>query len=139
MKKLNAYLAFERGKCREALEFYAQALEGEIVSLQTFGESPMPTDDTTKDYVMHAEFRAGDITFMASDGSSQYEYKAGNSITLSINVDDKDEQTRIFDGLAAGGTVTMPLQYTFWGARFGMLTDKYGINWMTNCEVKQVA
>lgn len=137
MKKLNVYLGFARGKCREALDFYSKALDGEVVSLQTFGEGPMPSDETTKDYVMHAVFRAGDIFFMASDGSNQYVHNAGNSVTLNIDLDDKDEQTKVFNALSAGGTVTMPLQDTFWGTRFGMLTDKYGINWMTNCEAKQ--
>ena len=137
MKQLNVYLAFEKGQCRAALSFYEKALDGEIVSLQTFGESPVPANEATKDHVMHAEFKAGDIAFMASDGSSEYQYQAGNNVTLSINLDSTDEQTKIFDALAEGGTVTMPLQDTFWGARFGMLIDKYGINWMTNCNTEK--
>lgn len=133
MKQLNVYLSFPDGKCRDALHFYEKALGGEISSLKTFGsanQSPKPELD---DYVMHAEFKADDIFLMACDAMPHHKSTPGTNVTLSINLDDKKEQTRIFDALAEGGVVQMALQKTFWGARFGMLTDKYGISWMTNC------
>ncbi|MBD1210342.1 MAG: VOC family protein [Ignavibacteria bacterium] len=136
MKNLNVYLTFA-GTCKDALALYKEALGGEIVSLQTFGEAPTPNiPDDKKNNVMHAEFRAGDIYFMASDSMPEQPVILGNAVTLSISLDSLEEQESIFSKLSDGGAVTMPLQDTFWGARFGMLTDKFGINWMLNCDKK---
>lgn len=136
MKNLNVYLTFA-GTCKDALALYKEALGGEIVSLQTFGEAPTPNiPDDQKNNVMHAEFRAGDIYFMASDSMPEQPVILGNAVTLSIGLDSLEEQESIFSKLSDGGAVTMPLQDTFWGARFGMLTDKFGINWMLNCDKK---
>lgn len=136
MKNLNVYLTFA-GTCNDALALYKEALGGEIVSLQTFGEAPTPNiPDDQKNNVMHAEFRAGDIYFMASDSMPEQPVILGNAVTLSISLDSLEEQESIFSKLSDGGAVTMPLQDTFWGARFGMLTDKFGINWMLNCDKK---
>jgi PhnB protein len=139
MKQLNVYLTFSDGKCKEALEFYKTALNGEIHSMQTFGEAPNDTPKEHKDLVMHAEFKAENIFFMASDSTPDRPVQIGNNLSLSINLTNKDEQTRLFDALSEGGKVTMPLNETFWGARFGMVTDKYGINWMTNMDLPQKA
>jgi PhnB protein len=134
MKQLNVYLNFP-GTCRDALNFYREALGGEITSLQTFGESPVEVTDDNRDRVMHAEFRAGDIYFMASDSLPEHgDVRPGSAITLSVNLSDEAEQTAIFERLSNGGQVTMPLEDTFWGARFGMLVDRFGIPWMLNCE-----
>lgn len=136
MKTMNAYLTFA-GTCKDALELYKESLGGEIVSLQTFGEVPSENiPEEQKNNVMHAEFRAGDIYFMASDSMPEQPIIAGNNVTLSINLSSLDEQASIFGKLSDGGAVQMPLQDTFWGARFGMLTDKYGISWMLNCDKK---
>lgn len=133
MKNLNVYLTFS-GNCREALNFYKESLNGEIASLQTFGQAPMPVPDEQKDRVMHAEFRAENVYFMASDGMPGQPVDAGHNISLSLNMDNEKEQEEVFHRLSEGGRVTMPLQDTFWGARFGMLRDKFGIHWMLNCE-----
>jgi PhnB protein len=90
----------------------------------------MPDDQG--DRVMHARFKAPGVAFMASDGRPGEEYKGGN-ISMSIGLDDKKEADRIFNALAEGGTVDMPMQDMFWGAYFGQLTDKYGVDWMINC------
>lgn len=120
------------GQCREALDFYAQALQGEISALMTFAEAPdMPKEHHDK--VMHAEFRAGDVHFMASDGQpGTGDVKMGEGVSLNLMYEDEAEQTRAFDALAEGGKVAMPLQDTFWGARFGYIIDKYGIHWMSH-------
>jgi PhnB protein len=137
MKNMNVYLTFD-GTCKDALEHYKESLGGEIVSLQTFGEAPTTNiPDEKKNNVMHAEFRAGDIYFMASDSMPEQSLTAGNTVTLSIGLNSLEEQETIFGKLSDGGAVTMPLQDTFWGARFGMLTDKFGVNWMLNCELHQ--
>ena len=130
MKQLHVYFNFP-GNCREALNFYRDALGGEITSLQTFGQSPMAGEVSAEhqERVMHAEFRSGDIYFMASDSMPGQggNVQSGSNISLSINLDSEDEQTQIFERLSAGGRVTMPLGDTFWGARFGMLVDRFGI------------
>ncbi len=136
MKNLNVYLTFP-GTCKDALAHYKEALGGDIVSLQTFGETPSPNiPEDQKNNVMHSEFRSGDIYFMASDSMQGQPLTSGDTVTLAIGLDSLEEQESIFSKLSDGGAVTMPLQDTFWGARFGMLTDKFGINWMLNCEKK---
>jgi len=136
MKTITPYLFFP-GECEEALNYYAKCLNGEISAVQRFGDAEMPVDDHYKDKIMHAEFKADDIHFMASDGPPHKKIEHGNNVHLSINLDDPGLQKQIFDRLADGGTVTMDLQDTFWGARYGMLIDKYGIHWMLNCELRE--
>lgn len=136
MKQLNVYLTFA-GNCEEALNFYKNALRGEIISIQRFGDAPMPSPEEHKNKIMHSEFKAEELYFMASDGYPGFQSVAGNNVTLSINLTDEGEQDRIFNSLSEGGKIGMALQDTFWGARFGMLADKFGINWMLNCEKKK--
>ena len=84
-----------------------------------------------KRQIMHATFKAPDFSFMAAD-STRHSAQAGN-ISMSLGSNDAAQGQRIFDKLAEGGTVQMPFSDTFWGAKFGMLTDRYGIEWMINC------
>jgi PhnB protein len=81
---------------------------------------------------MHASFKSRGVSFMASDASPDKKYGEG-PISLSIATTDLAEAERVFNGLAAGGNVEMPMADTFWGAKFGMLTDKFGIDWMISC------
>lgn len=136
MKQFSVYLTFP-GTCREALSFYKDSLNGDILSMQTFGESPMETPESEKDRILHSEFKADNIFFMASDSMPEQCVNSGSNITLSINLTDAEEQVRIFRNLSEGGQVTFPLQDTFWGAHFGMLTDKFGINWMLNRQLSE--
>jgi PhnB protein len=134
MKQLNVYLAFP-GTCEAALNFYKTCFGGEITSMQRFGDSPVESSEEHKQKIMHAEFKADGMFFMASDGMPGQPVPSGEMVTLSINLTDGAEQERIFNTLAEGGKVTMPLGETFWGAVFGMVTDKFGIPWMLNREV----
>lgn len=134
MKQLNVYLAFP-GTCEEALNFYKNCFDGEIVSISRFGESPVESPEEYKQKIMHAEFKADGIFFMASDGMPGQPVPPGDMVSLSINTTDAQEQETIFNRLAEGGNVTMPLGATFWGAVFGMVTDRFGIHWMLNREV----
>lgn len=134
MKTLNSYLTFG-GNCREAMEFYKACLNAETLTLQTFAEANMPTPEAFKDRILHAELKTEGIHIMASDGMADFSANFGNTISLSILLNDAAEQERIFNALAAGGTITMPLQKTFWGAIYGMLTDRFGIQWMLNCSL----
>lgn len=137
MLKLNPYLGIDGGKCAEALEFYKDAFSGEVTSKMTYGDSGQTTDPTMKDRIMHSEFRAKDVYFMACDQPAHQPVQRGNQISLAIALDDTGVQDQIFRKLSSGGTVTMPLADQFWGARFGMVLDKYGIHWMLNCEKRK--
>jgi PhnB protein len=138
MKNLNVYLTFN-GNCDEAINFYKKILGGEIITKQTFGESPMPSEENWKNKIMHVHYKSEGIELMASDSMPDQPVNAGSNISLSINMTDEDEQTRVFNALAEGGTITMPLADQFWGARFGMLTDKFGYHWMLNCQKPQTS
>ncbi|HMD90787.1 MAG TPA: VOC family protein [Anaerolineaceae bacterium] len=132
MKTLNPYFTFA-GNCRAAMEFYRDCLNGEITQMQTFEDAKYEVEENRKKNIIHAELRAEGILLMASDGMPGFEAQPGNTVSLTIDLTDVNEEERIFAALAVGGKVTMPLQTTFWGARYGMLTDRYGIQWMLNC------
>ena len=132
MKRINPYLTFA-GNCREALDFYKACLHGEIVSIETFGEANFASNESMKDKIIHAELKAEDVYFMASDAMPDFKADPGNMLTMSLSLTDKDEQARIFAALSDGGTVTMPLDVAFWGEIFGMVTDRFGIHWMLSC------
>ena len=131
MEAIVPYINF-KGNAKEALAFYSKALDGQVLFSQTYGESPMESKPEDKDKIMHATFKAGDLTLMASDANDRFPVQEGNIISLSINFKDEESITKTFNGLAEGGTVLMPLQDTFWGAKFGMLKDVFGVHWMFN-------
>ncbi|MCP9290301.1 VOC family protein [Gracilimonas sediminicola] len=134
MKTLVPYLFF-RGNCEEAMNYYKECLDGEITALQRFGDTEMPVDDDHKQKIMHGELKADGIQMMFSDGAPHKDITEGDNVQLNINIDSEEEQDRLFELLSEGGEVTMPLETTFWGARYGMLKDKFGIRWMLNCEL----
>ena len=134
MNPIVPYLNFD-GNCREALKFYKHCFNGEIVMMQTWADAPdaMGMDEAVQNNIMHAEFKAGHVNFMASDAMPGHPITPGDTITLSIQFNDVGELENLFSHLASGGEVLMPVQDTFWGDKFGRLTDKYGINWMMHC------
>jgi len=129
MNNLMPYLFFN-GQCKAALDFYAQAMGGEITAMSTFAEMPGETPPGAEDRIMHATFKAGDVTFMASDSMPGQVIPRSGPVALSLDFTDAEEQATVFHELAEGGEITMALQDMFWGARFGMVTDKFGIQWM---------
>lgn len=131
MQAITPYLMFN-GNASESMSFYVKALNGKIVHSQTYGESGMPVSDEAKDRIMHALFEADKLQFMISDCQPDKEVKSGSQISLSLNFDNIESINKTFDSLREGGKVTMELQDTFWGARFGMLDDKFGVSWMFN-------
>jgi PhnB protein len=131
MEAIVPYLNFN-GDAAQALAMYEKAFDGKIVFQQTFGESPMESPPGFKDKIMHATFQAGGLTFMVSDCPPGMEVKGGTNLSLSLNFKTVEDIEKRFKALSEGATITMPLQDTFWGARFGMLTDKFGVNWMFN-------
>jgi len=136
--ELIPYIMFN-GNCEEALNFYAKAMSGEIKNISRFGDMPGDNQmsDADKKKIMHSNFEAGDVKFMASDTPRPGHESGSGAVNLSLNIDDAGQLEKVFNGLSEGGTVTMPLQDTFWGARFGMLTDKFGIKWMLNHELRK--
>lgn len=136
MEAIIPYLTFN-GNASEALDFYCKSLGGDIVFKQTFGESPMELAEDQKDKIMHASFKAGDLHFLVSDTMPGQPVASGSNLSLSLNFNDVDEMNKTFSALSDGAKITMELQDTFWGARFGMLEDKYGFNWMFNHDYKK--
>ena len=131
--QLNAYLHIVGGRCEEALKFYVSVFGGSYEASR-FGDRP---DDSIpanwKDKIMHSTFTGGGITFMAADtmpGNDGAVTDSNVSLTLSNN--DATEGERIFNALADGGAVEVPFSKQFWGASFGMLVDRFEINWMVN-------
>ena len=131
--KVEPYLFFN-GHCEEAVEFYKKSLGAEVTMLMRFKDSPEPHPPGTvppgaENNVMHASFRIGDTTVMASDGCSTGETNF-QGITLSLAVANEAEAERKFTALADGGKVQQPLIQTFFASRFGMLEDRFGVGWM---------
>lgn len=134
--KLIPYIHFA-GNAEEALNFYAQTLDANIGMIQRYGDSPVPCDEDYKQKVMHSRLMIDDYEIMISDVFKGQPVSTEGNVHLSLDVDDGAKMDNIFNNLAEGGTVTMPLQDTFWGARFGMLKDKFGISWMFNHELSK--
>lgn len=132
--QLIPYLSFN-GNCEEALNFYSACFDGKIEFLQRYDKAPMEVSEEHKNKVLHALFRFGENSLMASDIFPGSTVSSGSSISLSINLKDENQSRKIFEKLSDGGNITMPMEKQFWGALFGQLTDKYGISWMINCEL----
>ena len=136
--KIHPYLNFDN-KTEEAFRFYEKALGGKLTEIHRFGS--MPQQDgfeltpEQKNLVLHVGLELPDgQMIMASDmiagmGPRRVE---GNNISISVHPDSKQEADRIFNALAHGGTISMPIADQFWGDYFGSLTDRFGINWMVN-------
>jgi PhnB protein len=130
---VNPYLNFD-GTAGKAIKLYESALGAKVESTMPFGDKGPPG---TKDRIMHATLRLGAGVIMLSDTMPGMPPPAGNNVHVSVNCTDVAEMEKQFSALAVDGQVRMPLADQFWGARFGMLTDAFGINWMFNCELKK--
>ncbi|GAA0593335.1 VOC family protein [Craurococcus roseus] len=131
--QVQPYLFFE-GRAEEALGFYREALGAEVTALMRFKDSPDPlppgmVPPGAEGKVMHAEFRVGDATLMASDGRCSGQARFGG-VSLSLSVPDEATADRLFAALAEGGQVQMPLGKTFFSPRFGVVADRFGVSWM---------
>ncbi len=145
MAAVNPYLTFN-GNCEEAFLFYQSVFGGEFPYLGRYKDMPPSEDGKTcapseENYIMHVCLMIGDTVLMGSDASESFggTVVAGTNFSISINTDSREEADRYFNGLSAGGVPYMPMNDTFWGAYFGMLTDKFGINWMVNFDEKPAA
>jgi PhnB protein len=128
--QVQPYLAFE-GRCDEAIEFYKRALGAKVDMLMRFKEAPDQSMVTpaNKDKVMHAALRAGDTQLLMSDGRCTGSPNF-SGIALALSTTTEADAERIFNALAEGGKVNMPMAKTFFASRFGMVADKFGIGWM---------
>jgi len=132
--KLHSYISFQ-GNCEEALNFYKDILNAEVTTLMRFNEAPkevMQVPEEAKQLIMHATLEFDGNSLMMSDHMNP-EFSRGNSYSLSINATE-DKATSIYNRLLDGGSVIMPLKEAFWGGKFGMLVDTYGVQWMFTTE-----
>ncbi|MEU4427733.1 VOC family protein [Actinoplanes sp. NPDC024001] len=128
--RLNPYLTFN-GNAREAMEFYRSVLGGDL-SIMTFGEVGTP-DPGLQDKVMHAQLTAaGGNTLMGADCPPGMDFQPGNTMTVCLSGDTGDGLHELWQKLAEGATVTVPLEKQMWGDEFGQMVDRYGVQWMVN-------
>ena len=135
MAQLNPYLRFNDNKCREAMGFYKECLGGDL-TFQTMGETPMAKDmpAETHSKIMHATLKNKDMELFAAD-MMRDKATVGDNVSLALNCHSEEEINGLFAKLSQNGEVFMPVEKTFWGALFGVVTDKYGIEWMLNCQI----
>ena len=134
MLELQPY-AFFYGKCEEALNFYKSIFGGTISAVMRMTEAPpeMAAPPNWGEKIMYARFESGAVKFMASDGRPDTQSVDGN-ISLTLTTNDEAQASSVFNKLAEGGEVNMPLTDMFWNAKFGVLKDKFGIEWFVSCE-----
>jgi PhnB protein len=134
MLKLNPHLTYN-GQCEAAFQLYERCLGGKIVTMLTYGDSPM-ADQVPADWgrkIVHATLTVGESVLYGADVRPE-QYQPPSGIHMVLGLDSPAEAERIFQALSEGGTVQMPLQETFWAVRFGTLVDRFRISWEINCE-----
>lgn len=138
MNSLNPYLNFN-GNTEEVFNFYKSVFGGEFAMLMRFGDTPgcenMP--ETEKNGIMHVALPIGSSVLMGTDvPKSMEQVSAGTNMSISVNVGSREEADRVYNGLSTGGKATMPMNDMFWGDYYGMLTDKFEIQWMISYSEK---
>lgn len=137
MKEIAPYLIFN-GECKAAMEFYKKCLDAQL-DLVPFSSSPMKVPEGAGELIMHARLAKGAAVLMASDSTPENRVQVGNNFWVSLQCESVEEAEKLFAAFSAGAQkITMPLQETFWAVRFGMLTDKFGVNWMFNLGKSQM-
>lgn len=138
MAAINPYLIFN-GNCEEAFLFYKSVFGGEFPYIGKFKDMPSDAEGCESiskedgERIMHVSLPIGSSVLMGSDSNAASgDVKFGGNFSVSINTESAAEADKLFNGLSAGGNAYMPMSKTFWGAYFGMFTDKFGINWMVN-------
>ena len=132
MKEMMTYLNFD-GNARDAMKFYARCLGGELF-LMPYSEANVDAPPEARDRIMHAKLTKGSCVLMASDIMPGMPFQSGNNFYICLNCESLEETERVFSALGENGQVITPLQDMFWGARFGVIVDQFGINWMFNFE-----
>ncbi|WCN37575.1 VOC family protein [Aneurinibacillus uraniidurans] len=125
------YLTFN-GDAREALEYYKDVFEGEVLGIQTFGQADFPTPPEMDNKIMHAQFKKDDLFIMVSDTFLGQSVEKGNNISLALELESEEEIQKLYNALSQKGSVLMELQDTFWGAKFAKVRDYFGVIWDLN-------
>jgi PhnB protein len=131
---IHPYLFFN-GDCAQAVDFYKKALGAEVDRMMKYEDGPAAQPGCppmNPDWVMHVTLRIGDAVLMASDGPAEGSGPTHKGFAIALTSRNTAETTRVFTALAEGGKVTMPLGKTFWSQLFGMVTDKFGVDWMVD-------
>jgi PhnB protein len=138
MTSVNVYLTFN-GNCMEAFDFYKSVFGGDYANISRYKDMPAQEGHTPSqeegNKIMHVSLPISQETMiMGSDTGGEWasHFALGNNFSISISTDSRENADRLFNGLSAGGSVTMPMEKTFWGDYFGMFTDKFGVNWMVS-------
>jgi PhnB protein len=129
----NPHLSFD-GQCEAAFKFYEECLGGKVLMLMTYGASPVASQTAPewRSKILHASFALGDQILTGGDAPPGH-YQKPQGISVLLQVGAVPEAERIFAALAENGVVQMPIERTFWAARFGMLVDRFGTPWLINC------
>lgn len=135
--RLIPYLVMD-GNAKEAIEFYREALDAEVLYSQTFGEGPedpqYPVPEEAKNRIMHATVKVGENELMFSDIFPDQPHQKGNQVTICISTNDREKSQKFFKALQQDGQVTMPLQETFFSPAYGSVIDKFGVNFQIYTE-----
>ena len=139
MASVNPYLNYN-GNCEEAFRFYQSVFGGEFSNIQRFKDIPSesPLTDQEGEKIMHIALPVGKNSILMASDVPQYlpQSSMGTNFSISIDTESEEEARKIFERLTSGGQITMPMEKTFWGAFFGMLVDKFGIQWMVGYTYK---
>jgi PhnB protein len=132
--RLNPYLNFN-GQCETAFRFYERCFGGRLIAMSPYEGSPMENEVPAAWHkkILHARLQVGEVLLMGGDELPE-DYVAPKGFNVTLGLTDPAEADQIFSALAENGVVRMPLQETFWAFLFGMVTDRFGIPWMINCE-----
>jgi len=143
MRKINIYITFN-GNCEEAFNFYRSVFGGDFQFIGRYKDVPQAEKEIfhpeNEEKIMHVSLPISKETILMGCDSPDAQgggAVVGDNISLSIDTSSKEEADQLFDALSVGGKVKMPMAQTFWGAYFGVLTDRFGINWLINCDVKE--
>ncbi len=136
VKKLTPYLFFD-GDAAKVIQFYEQTLEADVEGLLHWGEHPESCPEGMKGRVMHALLHIGQASLMVSDSPTRTPAPSDRGVSLAIEVDEVDQMTRYFDALAKDGAVIEKIHDAFWGDKFGIVRDAFGIVWMFTCPTRK--
>ena len=133
IKSINPYISISGGKGREAIAFYEKALGAKAPPPMTWDQAPMELPAERKGLIMHAEIKVGDLLIMLCDSPSDMPFTSGGQVNIVLHFSDAESMQKGFDALSDGGKVDMAPHDAFWGDRFAMLSDRYGVKWMLIC------
>lgn len=125
------YFTFD-GNAKEALDYYKDVFDGEVIEIQTFGEADFPTPPEAEERIIHAKFKKDGLMLMISDTFPGNEVTPGNQISLALELESEEEIETIYHRLSENGSIAMELQDTFWGAKYAKVKDPFGVIWDLN-------